>query len=166
MENKPIEEKEQPLIKLNPLEEQSKKLNTETDPKKSKNKIYIGYKDLLLNYQTTTSNESNPKNEEDIKILQEIFNIQSLSVDSFKHKEYKLCFISNKNIIFINEYTVKYIGKGVSKIDYGIVQSEKEIDNKYPIFYFEVYIINDGNESDISVGIGEKDQDGIRDNNR
>ena len=37
------------------------------------------------------------------------------------------------------------------------MQTEKEITNTRPIFYFEVLIKNDGKEGDIIIGIGEKD---------
>ena len=37
------------------------------------------------------------------------------------------------------------------------MQTEKEITNSRPIFYFEVLIKNDGKEGDIIIGIGEKD---------
>ena len=77
--------------------------------------------------------------------------------DSFKNLDFKFRFQTNKNIRFKDEYTVVYIGKGVSKIDYGTVQTEKEITNTRPIFYFEVLIKNDGKEGDIIIGIGEKD---------
>ena len=77
--------------------------------------------------------------------------------DSFKNLDFKFRFQTNKNIRFKDEYTVSYIGKGVSKIDYGTVQTEKEITNSRSIFYFEVLIKNDGKEGDIIIGIGEKD---------
>ena len=103
------------------------------------------------------SEKNSSKNEEDIKMIHQLFNIPISEQESFKNKDFKLRFQNNKNIVFVNECTVKYIGKGISKIDYGIVQTEKEIVNKRPIFYFETNIINDGEESDLLIGIAAKD---------
>ena len=117
------------------------------EQKSSQNNAYISFKELFFN----------SKNEEDIKMIHQLFNIPISDQNSFKNKDFKFRFINNKNIIFVNEFTVKYIGKGISKIDYGIVQTEKEILNKRPIFYFEANIIEDGKEADLLIGIGEKD---------
>mgnify|MGYP004448014841 FL=1 len=94
---------------------------------------------------------------ETIDIIYKLFNIPPSTPDSFKNKELKLKFRNDPNIKFGENFTVKYTGKGVSKIDYGIIQTEKEISNKRPVFYFEVTIINDGKEADLLIGIGEKD---------
>ena len=157
------------------------------EQKNPQNNFYISYKDLFINTEQDkekekekekdkdkekekekddkdkvdsnkkASEKKTSKNEEDIKMIHQLFNIPISDQDSFKNKDFKFRFQNNKNIIFVNEFTVKYIGKGISKIDYGIVQTEKEILNKRPIFYFEANIINDGEESDLLIGIGEKD---------
>ena len=90
-------------------------------------------------------------------MIHHLFSLPLSEQDSFKNKDFKFRFVNNKNIVFVNESTVKYIGKGISKIDFGIVQTEKEILNKRPIFYFEANIIEDGKEADLLIGIGEKD---------
>ena len=146
------------------------------ESKKQQNNCYMSFNDLFINVEKDNENEKDKekeeskaesnakisekktaKNQEDIKMIHQLFNIPISDQDSFKNKDFKFRFQSNKNINFVNECTVKYIGKGISKIDYGIVQTEKEILNKRPIFYFEANIINDGEESDLLIGIGEKD---------
>ena len=181
MESKGIEKKEEEKnASLNQKPDtQSQGVQTTEkfqESKTSQNNIYMSYKDLFINRESekekekekekeeskTDSNEKKlgkiiSKNEEDIKMIHQLFNIPISDQDSFKNKDFKFRFINNKNIIFVNEFTVKYIGKGISKIDYGIVQTEKEIINKRPIFYFEANIIEDGKEADLLIGIGEKD---------
>ena len=131
--------------------------------------IFINYKDLFLTQEFDISkekeekkekkdeNKQDMKNREDLSYLKQLYNYPEVTNESFKNKDFKFRFISNKNIRFHDEYTVSYEGKGASKIDYGTVQTEKEITNLRPVFYFEVLIKNDGKENDILIGIGEKD---------
>ena len=154
-------------------------MKSEKDMKKSKPNFFINYKDLFLTQEIEQSNEKdekkdkekdkdkdkekeeenikNKKNEEDLSYLKQLYSFPQVTNDSFKNLDFKFRFQSNKNIRFKDEYTASYIGKGVSKIDYGTVQPEKEITNSRPIFYFEVLIKDDGKESDMLIGIGEKD---------
>ena len=163
MENKQSEKKgETKNLSLNPKPTtQSEGVQTTEkypEQKTSQNNAYISFKELFFNIEKekekeeskSDSNEKKSdkitsKNEEDIKMIHQLFNIPISDQDSFKNKDFKFRFINNKNIIFVNEFTVKYIGKGISKIDYGIVQTEKEILNKRPIFYFEANIIEKNN---------------------
>ena len=133
--------------------------------------FFINYKDLFLNPESEISKESEEKKdkekesenikkkkeEEDLSYLKQLYTFPQITNDSFKNNDFKFRFQSNKNIRFKDEYTALYIGKGVSKIDYGTVQPEKEITTSKPIFYFEVLIKDDGKEGDILIGIGEKD---------
>ena len=173
MESKEAQKTEEINLSSNQKPEtQSEGVQTTEKNKDTKiplNKTYISFKELFINTedesdkkdQSKQDNKSGEKNtstnEEEIKIIHQLFNIPPSSPDSFKNKDYKLRFITNKNIKFENEFTVKYTGKGISKIDYGIVQTEKEILNKRPIFYYEANIIEDGKEADLLIGIGEKD---------
>ena len=173
MESKEVQKTEEINLASNPKPEtQSEGVQTtdkNKEPKNPSNKSYISFKELFINTedendkkdQSKQDNKSGEKNsstnEEEIKIIRQLFNIPPSSPDSFKNKDYKLRFLTNKNINFVNEFTVKYTGKGISKIDYGIVQTEKEILNKRPIFYYEANIIADGKEADLLIGIGEKD---------
>ena len=173
MESKEVQKTEEINLSSNPKpDKQSEGVQTTEKNKESKipsNKSYLSYKELFINIedendkkeQSKEENKNGEKNgstnEEEIKIIHQLFNIPQSSPDSFKNKDYKLRFLNNKNINFVNEFTVKYIGKGISKIDYGIVQTEKEILNKRPIFYYEANIIADGKEADLLIGIGEKD---------
>ena len=144
------------------------KKENEKSSRKSPN-FFINYKDLFLIQEPVLSKEKEEKkekeditlkkkkNEEDLSYLKQLYTFPEITNDSFKNKEYKFVLQSNKNIRFHDEYTAKYIGKGVSKIDYGTVQTEKEITNTRPIFYFEVFIKDDGKDCDIWIGIGEKE---------
>ena len=171
MENKELEKKEETINPKPPTQSQGVQTAEKyPEQKSSQNNAYISFKELFFNSEKEKEKEESKsdanekklgkitsKNEEDIKMIHQLFNIPISDQDSFKNKDFKFRLINNKNIIFVNEFTVKYIGKGISKIDYGIVQTEKEIVNKRPIFYFEANIINDGEESDLLIGIGEKD---------
>ena len=147
-------------------------MKSELEPKKSSTNapnFFINYKDLFLIQDLEQSNEKeekkekdaedieNKKNEEDLSYLKQLYFFPEITNDSFKNVDFKFRFQSNKNIRFKDEYTALYIGKGVSKIDYGTVQPEKEITNSRTIFYFEVLIKDDGKDGDIYIGIGEKD---------
>ena len=171
MESKEIQKAEDKNLSSNPKTlTQNQGVQTSdknSESKKSLNNFYLSYKELFINTdnekeeaqskQNDKSEEKKSKNEEEIKIIHQLFNIPESSPDSFKNKDFKFRYQNNKNITFVNEFTVKYIGKGVSKIDYGIVQTEKEILNKRPIFYYEATNIEDGREADLLIGIGEKD---------
>ena len=149
------------------LDKTTKKEN-EKSSRKSPN-FFINYKDLFLIQEPEPLKEKEEKkekeditlkkkkNEEDLSYLKQLYTFPEITNDSFKNKEYKFVLQSNKNIRFHDEYTAKYIGKGVSKIDYGTVQTEKEITNIRPVFYFEVFIKDDGKDCDIWIGIGEKE---------
>ena len=175
MESKEVQTSEKVEFSLNikPSTQSEGVQTTEqkTEKKTSQNNFYISYKDLFINTEkdkekekekeevktnAKVSDKKSSKNEEDIKMIHQLFNIPTSNQDSFKNKDFKFRFINNKNITFVNEFTVKYTGKGISKIDYGIVQTEKEIVNKRPVFYYEANIINDGKENDLLIGIGEK----------
>ena len=175
MESKEIQKAEEINLSSNP-KPQMQNQGVQTSEKKEEQKcsqknFYISYKDLFINTEkdkdkdkekedSKSPEKKSSKNEEDIKMIYQLFNIPVSSQESFKNKDFKFRFLNNNkinNIVYVNEYTVKYTGKGVSKIDYGIVQTEKEILNKRPIFYYEAYIINDGKENDLLIGIGEKD---------
>ena len=172
MESKEVQTAEDLNFSLN-IKPQTKNEGVQTsekknEPKSSQNNSCISFKDLFINPEKDKEKEEaktaskatekkGSKNEEDIKMIHQLFNIPISNQDSFKNKDFKFRFINNKNITFVNEFTVKYTGKGISKIDYGIVQTEKEIVNKRPIFYYEANIINDGKENDLLIGIGEKD---------
>ena len=148
--------------------EQEKTSEKEKTKDKSKN-FFINYKDLFITKEFDLSKEKeekkekvdenklNLKNQEDLSYLKQLYTFPEVTEDSFKNKDLKFRFVSNKNIRFYDEYTVSYEGKGASKIDYGTVQPEKEITNTRPVFYFEVLIKNDGKENDILIGLGEKD---------
>ena len=171
MENKELEKKEETINPKPPTQSQGVQTAEKyPEQKSSQNNAYISFKELFFNSEKEKEKEESKsdanekklgkitsKNEEDIKMIHQLFNIPISDQNSFKNKDFKFRFINNKNIIFVNEFTVKYIGKGISKIDYGIVQTEKEILNKRPIFYFEANIIEDGKEADLLIGIGEKD---------
>ena len=146
-------------------------MNSEKDMKRSKPNFFINYKDLFLTQETEQSNEKeekkdkekdkdkekeeenikNKKNEEDLSYLKQLYFFPEITNDSFKNVDFKFRFQSNKNIRFKDEYTALYIGKGVSKIDYGTVQPEKEITNSRTIFYFEVLIKDDGKDGYIYI---------------
>ena len=117
-----------------------------SESKNASNYFCISYKELFItpdnekekeeaqSKQNDKAGEKKSINEEEIKIIHQLFNIPLSSPESFKNKDFKIRYQNNKNITFVDEFTVKYIGKGISKIDYGIVQTEKEILNKRPIF--------------------------------
>ena len=160
-----IEKKEEPSKKES---EKIAEKEKEKSNDKSKN-FFINYKDLFITQEFDTSkekeekkekedeNKQNIKNREDLSYLKQLYTFPEVTDDCFRNKDLKFRFISNKNIRFHDEYTVSYEGKGASKIDYGTVQPEKEITNSRPVFYFEVFIKNDGKENDILIGLGEKD---------
>ena len=141
-------------------------LEIKKTPSQKSQSFFINYKDLFLISESDSSKEKeekkekepeNKKNEEDLSYLKQLYTFPQVTNDSFKNVDFKFRFQSNKNIRYKDEYTASYIGKGVSRIDYGTVQPEKEITNSKPIFYFEVLIKDDGKEGDILIGIGEKD---------
>ena len=131
--------------------------------------FFINYKDLFLtpesepikenkkNKEKEAENIRKKENKENLSYLSQLYTFPQITDESFTNKDFKFRFQSNKNIRFLDEYTASYIGKGVSKIDYGTVQPEKEITNSKPVFYFEVFIKDDGKEGDILIGLGEKD---------
>ena len=161
------------------IEPETKKSTSQQEPNPSQNvkeksniqpkNFFINYKDLFLtpesepikenkkNKEKEAENIKKKENKENLSYLSQLYTFPQITDESFTNKDFKFRFQSNKNIRFLDEYTASYIGKGVSKIDYGTVQPEKEITNSKPVFYFEVFIKDDGKEGDILIGLGEKD---------
>ena len=76
----------------------------------------------------------------------------------FKNKNYILKFSNQSNVKFFkDELTIKYSGKGYNLIDYATVQANCPINNKDPIFYFEIEIIDEGSKRDITIGFSDKE---------
>ena len=134
------------------------------------NPFFINYKDLFLANESESSKEDpkekkenseknivSQKENEELTYLNQLYTYPPITKDSFKNLDFKLRFQSNRNIKYIDSYNAQYTGKGVSKVDYGIIQTEKEITNTRPIFYYEVLIKDDGKKADLSIGFGEKD---------
>ena len=118
-------------------------INTSSNPSQSSSDPQnncVNFKELFLSsMEEVPENPQNPiSKKENIEIIYKLFNIPPPTSDSFKNKELKLKYRSDCNTKFSDSLTVKYIGKGVSKIDYSIIQTEKEISNKRPVFYYEV----------------------------
>ena len=140
MESKEIQKKEEINISTESKPE-TKNQGVQTseklpESKKQNNNCYLSFNDLFINVEKDKDNEKgkekeesksesntkltekkSAKNEEDIKMIHQLFNIPISDQDSFKNKDFKFRFQSNKNINFVNEYTVKYIVKVISKID-------------------------------------------------
>ena len=102
---------------------------TQSEKEKTKDisqNIFINYKDLFLTQEFDISkekeekkekedeNKQNMKNREDLSYLKQLYNFPEVVDESFKNKDFKFRFISNKNIRFHDEYTVSYEGKGPS----------------------------------------------------
>ena len=76
----------------------------------------------------------------------------------FKNKHYILKFSNQSNVKFFkDELTIKYSGKGYNLIDYATVQANHPINNKDPIFYFEIEVLDEGSKRDITVGFSDKE---------
>ena len=106
---------------------------------------------------STTNNNNNTFNYFDTQIsLANMFDYSTKS--KFKNKNYILKFSNQSNVKFFkDELTIKYSGKGYNLIDYATVQANCPINNKDPIFYFEIEIIDEGSKRDITIGFSDKE---------